>query len=124
MARKGFRKATVSMRGVVIDMDALRAANEEAIAIGSQGKLMNARGDILSHGGQIEVRREQIVRDYYAKNPNGPKQVSLKPAMPDEFATPQEAMARMVAATKESVDMPQEISPKKGRKLVDPQDDE
>lgn len=124
MARKGFRKATVSMRGVVIDMDALRAANEESIAIGSGGKLMNARGDILTHGGQIEVRREQIIKDYYARNPTGPKQVSLKPAMPDEFATPQEAMARMVSSAKDAFDAPQEVSPKKGRKLVDPQDDE
>lgn len=125
MTRKGFRKPVVSMRGVVVDMDALRAANEESLAVGAGGTKMNARGDIIGHGGKIEISREQIVREYYAKNPNGPKQVSLKPAIPDQFETPQEALARMVSQQPAPVDTPPTVvSPRKGRKLIDTPDDE
>lgn len=119
MARN-FKKPTTSMRGRVIDMDALRAQNEEARAIGN-GK-MNARGDIVGLGGQIEVRREQIARDYYNRNPMAATQVSLKPAVPDMFETPDQAVARLtgkVDAPKQETDTPQGLLPKKGRRLVD-----
>jgi len=123
MARNGFRKTVVSMRGVVIDMDALSAANESSRAIGN-GK-MNARGDVLGANGNIEVRREQIARDYYAKNPQGAQQVSLKPALPDMFETPEEAMARITGkANPAETDMPQGLAERpRGRKLVDKSDD-
>jgi hypothetical protein len=121
MARNGFRKMAVSMRGVAIDMDALSAANESSRAIGN-GK-MNARGDILGTNGQIEVRREQIARDYYKSNPQASKQVSLKPALPDVFETPEQAMARMAELSRET-DMPEGLVQRpRGRKLVDKNDD-
>lgn len=121
MARNGFRKVAMSMRGVAIDMEALSAANEQARAIGN-GR-MNSRGDILGSQGQIEVRREQIARDYYAKNPNGAKQVSLKPAIPDVFETPDEAMSRITKKVSET-DMPSGLAERpRGRKLVDKSDD-
>jgi hypothetical protein len=119
MARN-FRKPTVSMRGVVIDMDAMRAANEDSRAVGNAK--MNARGDIVGVNGQIEVRREQIAREYHNRNPQAAKQVSLKPAIPDVFETPEQAIARLtgLADTVETeTDMPAGIVPKKGRKLVD-----
>jgi hypothetical protein len=107
------------MRGVVIDMDAMRAANEESRALGNAK--MNARGDILGQNGQIEVRREQIARDYYNRNPGAAQQVSLKPAVPDVFETPDQAVARLTgkAEPKAETDMPQGLAPKKGRRLVD-----
>lgn len=122
MARN-FRKPTMSMRGKVIDMEAMRAANEEARAIGN-GK-MNARGDILGQHGQIEVRREKIARDYYNSNPGAAQSVSLKPAVPDTFETPDQAVARLTGAVTQSnnPDMPAGLAPKKGRKLVDASDD-
>lgn len=121
MARNGFRKMAVSMRGVAIDMDALSAANESSRAIGN-GR-MNARGDVLGANGQIEVRREQIARDYLANNPQAAKQVSLKPAIPDVFETPEQAMARMTKAASET-DMPEGLAQRpRGRKLVDKSDD-
>ena len=122
MARN-FRKPTMSMRGKVIDMDAMRAANEESRAVGN-GK-MNARGDILGQNGQIEVRREKLARDYYNSNPGAAQQVSLKPAVPDSFETPDQAVARITGAVTQSnnPDMPAGLAPKKGRKLVDASDD-
>lgn len=123
MARN-FRKPTVSMRGVVIDMDAMRAANEEARAIGNAK--MNARGDVLGPNGQIEVRREQIAREYYNRNPGAAQQVSLKPAVPDVFETPEQAVARLTGKAnppQAETDMPQGLAPKKGRRLVDSSND-
>lgn len=124
MARNGFRKQTISMRGVVVDMDALRAAGEQSVASGA-GSKMNARGDILGKNGQIEVRREQIARDYYKNNPQAGKQVSLKPAVPDEFETPEQAVARLTGAVAQpEADMPQGLAQRpRGRKLVDKSDD-
>jgi hypothetical protein len=118
MARN-FRTPTLSMRGVAIDMDAMRASNEEARAVGNAS--MNARGDIIGPNGKIEIRREQIARDYYKNNPMAAKQVSLKPAMPDVFLTPEEAMNRITGAVapQAETDMPSGLAPKKGRRLVD-----
>jgi hypothetical protein len=118
MARN-FKKPTMSMRGRVIDMDALRAQNEDSRAIGN-GK-MNARGDIIGPNGQIEVRREQIARDYYNRNPMAAMPVSLKPAVPDQFETPEQAVSRLtgkVEKPKTETDAPQGVLPKKGRRLV------
>lgn len=118
MARNGFRSMAVSMRGVQIDMDALSAANESSRAIGN-GR-MNARGDIMGANGQIEVRREKIAQDYYASNPQAAKQVSLKPAMPDTFDTPEEAMARLLSSKVSETDVPEGLAQRpKGRKLID-----
>lgn len=93
MSGRNFKKPQTSMRGKAIDMDALRAQNDENVAIGNAR--MNARGDVLGRGGKIEIRREQIIRDFYNRNPHGAVPVSLKPAVPDVFETPAQAMARM-----------------------------
>lgn len=121
MARNGFRKMAVSMRGKTIDMDALSAANEQARAVGN-GK-MNARGDIMGMNGQIEVRREQIAREYYNSNPQASRQVSLKPAIPDTFETPEEAMARIAGKPVAETDVPAGLAQRPRRKLVDKNDD-
>ena len=56
------------MRGKVVDMDLLRKKNELTPAIGNAR--VNARGDLLGPGGKIVKKREEMVRDYYEKNPN------------------------------------------------------
>lgn len=123
MARSGFRKIPTSMRGVQVDMDALRTINEQSPAIGN-GR-MNARGDIVGNNGKIEITREQIAREYYRSNPQGAKAVSLKPAIPDTFETPNQAVARLTtpAVTTSETDAPQGLAPRKGRKLVDKGDE-
>lgn len=57
-----------SMRGKKVDMDLLRKKNELTPAIGNAR--VNARGDELGPGGKIVRKREEIVREYYEKNPN------------------------------------------------------
>ena len=55
------------MQGREIDMDALAAKNETAIAV-SNVKI-NARGDELGIGGEIIRKREDIMNEYYETNP-------------------------------------------------------
>jgi hypothetical protein len=54
-------------QGKTIDMDKLMRQNELVPAVGNAK--VNARGDKLGPGGQIIKTREQVVAEYYAKNP-------------------------------------------------------
>jgi hypothetical protein len=120
MARN-YRTPTVSMRGVVIDMEALMAANESSRAVGNAG--MNARGDVVGQGGKIEITREQRAREYYNSNPQTSNQVSLKPAMPDVFETPEQAVMKIMGEDS-AIDLPKELGAKPSRRrLVDNNDD-
>lgn len=67
------RKQHRSMQGKVIDLETLVLKNELVPAIGNVR--VNARGDELGPGGKIVRKREDIMAEYYEKNPN---------AVPDE----------------------------------------
>jgi len=56
-------------RGIPIDMDRLRLANETSIAVGNMK--VNARGDLLGDGGKIVKTRAQIMAEKN-KLHNGP----------------------------------------------------
>jgi len=60
-------KTYKSMQGVEVDMEKLALANELTPAVGNAR--VNARGDELGPGGQIVRKREDILADYYSKNP-------------------------------------------------------
>ena len=62
------QKQQRSMRGRVVDMDLLRKKNELTPAVGNAR--VNARGDELGPGGKIVRKREDIIKEYYEKNPN------------------------------------------------------
>ena len=49
--------------GDIVDLDALRLANETTIAIGNCK--VNARGDELGHGGEILRTRAQLMQEYH-----------------------------------------------------------
>lgn len=57
-----------SVRGKEIDMEKLSLRHEKTPAVGNAK--VNARGDQLGPGGKIVKTREEIMADYYAKNPN------------------------------------------------------
>lgn len=67
------RKQYRTMQGKVVDLDKLALKNELVPAIGNAR--VNARGDELGPGGKIIRKREEIMAEYYEKNPN---------AVPDE----------------------------------------
>ncbi len=60
-------KLHTSMRGREVDMDKLNLKFENVPAVGNAK--VNARGDELGPGGAIKRTREQVLQDYYAKNP-------------------------------------------------------
>ena len=49
--------------GKIVDMNALRLANEEVVAVGNMN--VNARGDEISPNGTIIKGRNQILKDRY-----------------------------------------------------------
>lgn len=53
-------------KGVSIDMDQLRLANEKTIAIGNAKT--NARGDLLGQGGKVIKSRAEIMKEYHRMN--------------------------------------------------------
>lgn len=61
-----------SMRGREIDMEKLNLKNEMQLAVGNMK--VNARGDELGPGGQIVRTREEVLADYYKKNPRAAKE--------------------------------------------------
>jgi hypothetical protein len=56
-----------SMRGREVDLEKLNMIHENTPAVGNAK--VNARGDELGQGGKIVRTREQVLADYYAKNP-------------------------------------------------------
>lgn len=62
-----------SMQGKIIDMEKLSIQNELTPAVGNVR--VNARGDELGPGGKIVRKREDVIAEYYATNPD---------AVPDE----------------------------------------
>jgi len=55
-----------SAQGKAVDVDALRLANEETIAIGNMKT--NARGDELGAGGEVVKTKAEVMREYYNLN--------------------------------------------------------
>ena len=74
--RQTGRKTYRTAQGKPIDMDMLRQRNELTPAVGNAR--VNARGDEIGAGGKIIRKREDVLRDYYADNPQ---------AAPDEVIT-------------------------------------
>lgn len=62
------RKQYRSMRGKPVDLDLLRKKNELTPAVGNAR--VNARGDLLGPGGKIVKKREEIIKEFYNKDPN------------------------------------------------------
>lgn len=79
-----------TMQGKVIDVGALMAQNETAIAVGNAN--LNARGDLLGAGGKVVKKKEQIAKEYHTRNPNSVKSVSLKDVQADVFMSPMQAV--------------------------------
>jgi hypothetical protein len=65
-------KTVRSMRGKEIDMEKLNLKNETLPAVGNMK--VNARGDEIGKGGKVVRTREQILKDYYKKNPRAIKE--------------------------------------------------
>lgn len=68
-------KVYKTLQGKEIDMDKLTLKNETIPAVGNVR--MNARGDELGPGGKIVKTKEQILAEYYEKNPRAAREEIL-----------------------------------------------
>ena len=68
VARAPRKRMYRSMQGCMIDIEKLRAANEETIAVGNMN--VNARGDVIGAGGQVVTTKADVVAKYY-EQPKG-----------------------------------------------------
>ena len=107
------RKVYKSMQGKSVDMDLLRQRNELTPAVGNAR--VNARGDELGPGGKIIRKKEDVLRDYYADNPQTVPDESVGKIVADEPAAveestskPKTTRAQKKAASKEVVNEPTE----------------
>jgi len=62
------KKMYRTMQGRMVDIDKLRAQNEDTPAVGNMN--VNARGDVLGPGGRIAKPKEAVMREYY-ETPKG-----------------------------------------------------
>ena len=60
------KKVHRSANGKIVDMDLLRQRNELVPAVGNVR--VNARGDELGAGGKIVRKREDVLKDFYARS--------------------------------------------------------
>jgi len=63
VARAPRKRMYRSMQGRMIDIEKLRASNENVQAVGNMN--VNARGDQIGPGGKVVTTKEQVVAKYY-----------------------------------------------------------
>jgi hypothetical protein len=121
------RKTHRTVRGADVNMETIRNANADTIALGNAR--MNARGDVLDGQGQVLVRRDQIIQQYHRNAETNVRQVSLKQSIANA-ETPAQVIARLekeINAKKALVDQPVQSQPNnnavinknRARKLLD-----
>ena len=72
-----------SNKGVIVDMEALIAANADQPAVGNMG--VNTNGDLIGKNGEVIQKSEDRVRAYYEDNPmSSTAKTTLKGPMPDQ----------------------------------------
>ena len=63
VARAPRKRMYRSMQGRMIDIEKLRAANEDIRAVGNMN--VNARGDVLGVKGQVATPKAEVIKKYY-----------------------------------------------------------
>jgi outer membrane biosynthesis protein TonB len=102
VARAPRKRMYRTMQGRTVDIEKLRAANENVQAVGNMN--VNARGDQLGPGGQITVPKEKIIKKYY-EQPKGmvdDTPTKGKP-MPAPKAQPKQTVKKMSPVAKPEI---------------------
>jgi len=115
VARPTRKRMYRSMQGRLIDIERLRATNEDQIAVGNMN--VNARGDVLGPGGQIVASKDKVIKKYY-EQPKGrvddrpardkPQAPRRNPPAPKPVMTAKPQAKQVTKTTKSKA------SPKKG----------
>ena len=91
VARAPRKRMYRSMQGRMIDVEKLRAANENVQAVGNMN--VNARGDVLGKGGKVVTSKEKVIRKYY-EQPKG--MADDTPSRSKPIPVPREPMKQAV----------------------------
>jgi hypothetical protein len=70
------RRIYTTAQGKQVDIESLRIANEESIAVGNMK--VNARGDKLGAGGRVAETRNQTQDQYYKLSTPGPTEITVE----------------------------------------------
>ena len=118
VARAPRKRMYRSMQGRMIDIEKLRAANEDIRAVGNMN--VNARGDVLGAGGQIVTPKADVIAKYY-EQPKGKVDdtpVRMRPTPPRKVAPAPKAVESKPApqprATRQARQAKPKVTPKKG----------
>lgn len=104
------KKIYQSAHGKLVDIDAIRVANEETIAVGNMK--VNARGDRLAAGGRVSETRNQVQDGYnkitgqevtYSVTP-GVKMSSGVPRSANRAAVPQTVVSKQEPVVQEQAE--------------------
>lgn len=87
-----------SYRGKHIDMDTLRKANEDQVAMGNMK--VNAKGDKLGRGGEIVESASSRTRKHYNTTSTTRQTVSIKDDADDQAVFPEEVAPKAKKKTK------------------------
>lgn len=95
------KRVYTTANGKRINIDAIIAQNESAIAVGNMK--VNARGDQLGPGGKIETTRDKVMQDHYKLNTPiavdsqpQPKKRETRKDLVDDWVEPVEPAASTV----------------------------
>ena len=117
VARAPRKRMYRTMQGRMVDIEKIRAANEDTRAIGNMN--VNAKGDVLGPGGSIAQTKQEVMAKYY-EQPKGmvadeplssrtvaaPKKATPEPQKPVQKMTPVESKP-VVKAPPQKVVTPQ-----------------
>ena len=84
-----------TMQGRMVDIEKLRAANEDVRAVGNMN--VNARGDVLGPGGSVVQTKQDVVAKYY-EQPRGmvdDTPLRAKPVVKAVAPAPQKPVQKM-----------------------------
>ena len=112
------KKVYRTMQGRYVDIEKLRAANEQVRAVGNMS--VNARGDVLGQGGQVVKPKAEVMQKYY-EQPKGmvddtpvrrkPALISKEPPAPKPKAIETKTISKPRATKKVT---PKKVADKKG----------
>jgi len=98
VARAPRKRMYRTMQGRMVDIERLRAANEDTRAVGNMN--VNARGDILGPSGNIVTPKSEVIKKYY-EQPKG--KVSETPTRVSQAPIPQPKAIEAKVATPKAV---------------------
>ena len=112
VARPTRKRMYRTMQGRMVDIEKLRAVNENVRAIGNMS--VNARGDVLSPGGEIIKPRATVMKEYYQKPKGVVSDVATKRVRTPRVTIPKEVVETKVITPQPKIAQvtPQPFKPK------------